>query len=75
MNAVQKIKARHEAREWADIEGIMRAVQPILDANAKACREEEARRAKAQKKAVRIKGRKAKVNLALSHAGIPLRVL
>lgn len=58
MNAVQKIKARHEAREWADIEGIMRAVQPILDANAKARREEEARRAKAQKKAVRIKGQR-----------------
>nr|DAE43236.1 MAG TPA: hypothetical protein [Caudoviricetes sp.] len=75
MNAVQKIKTQHEEKVWADIEGIMRAVQPILDANAKARWEEEVRKAKAQKKAVRVKGRKAKVNLALSRAGIPLRVL
>lgn len=32
MNAVQKIKARHEAREWADIEGIWRSIKPALEA-------------------------------------------
>ena len=36
MNEVMKIKARAEARKWADIEGIMRVMQPTLEANAKA---------------------------------------
>ena len=45
MNAVQEIKARHDEREWADIEGIMRVMQPILEANAKTRREAEARKA------------------------------
>ena len=40
MNAVQKIKARHEEKVWADIEGIMRVMQPILEDNAKARWEE-----------------------------------
>lgn len=71
MNAVQKIKARHEEKVWADIEGIMRVMQPILEDNAKARWEEEVRKVKAQKKAIR----KNKVNVALQRAGIPLRVL
>lgn len=75
MNAVQKIKARHEEKVWADIEGIMRVMQPILEDNAKARWEEEVRKAKAQKKAIRAKDRKNKVNVALQRAGIPLRVL
>ena len=35
MNEVMKIKARAEARKWADIEGIMRVMQPTLEKNAK----------------------------------------
>ena len=42
MNAVQKIKARHEAREWADIEGIWRSIKPALEANVERRREVEA---------------------------------
>ncbi len=75
MNAVQEIKARHEAREWADIEGILRVMQPILEDNAKARWEEEVRKAKAKQKAIRVRSRKNKVNMALRRAGIPLRVL
>lgn len=30
MNAVQEIKARNDEREWADIEAILRAIQPAL---------------------------------------------
>ncbi len=75
MNEVMKIKARAEARKWADIEGIMRVMQPTLEANAKARWEAEVKAAKGRKKAVRAKTRKGKVNLALRRAGIPLRVL
>ena len=75
MNTVQEIKARNTEREWADIEGIMRVMQPTLEANAKARWEAEVKAAKNRKKAVRAKTRKGKVNLALRRAGIPLRVL
>ena len=75
MNAVMKIKARHEAREWADIEGIMRAIQPALEANAKRRREAEARRAgiATQQQAVE-EARTELVNLALFRAGFPVQV-
>lgn len=75
MNEVMKIKARAEARKWADIEGIMRVMQPTLEKNAKARWEAEVKAAKGREKAVRAKTRKGKVNLALRRAGIPLRVL
>lgn len=75
MNEVMKIKARAEARKWADIEGIMRVMQPTLEKNAKARWEAEVKAAKSREKAVRAKTRKGKVNLALRRAGIPLRVL
>lgn len=75
MNEVMKIKARAEARKWADIEGIMRVMQPTLEKNAKARWESEVKAAKSREKAVRAKTRKGKVNLALRRAGIPLRVL
>lgn len=75
MNEVMKIKARAEARKWADIEGIMRVMQPTLEANAKARWEAEVKATKSHEKAVRAKTRKGKVNLALRRAGIPLRVL
>lgn len=75
MNEVMKIKARAEARKWADIEGIMRVMQPTLEKNAKARWEAEVKAAKSREKAVRAKIRKGKVNLALRRAGIPLRVL
>lgn len=45
MNAVQKIKARNDEREWADIEAILRAIQPALKKNVERRREEEARKA------------------------------
>lgn len=75
MNEVMKIKARAEARKWADIEGSMRVIQPTLEANAKARWEAEVKASKSREKAVRAKTRKGKVNLALRRAGIPLRVL
>lgn len=65
MNEVMKIKARAEARKWADIEGIMRVMQPTLEANAKARWEAEVKATKIREKAVRAKTRKGKVNLAL----------
>lgn len=68
MNAVQKIKARHEEKVWADIEGIMRVMMPTLEKNAKA-------RWEAEVKASKAKARVSKVNMALQRAGIPLRVL
>lgn len=68
MNAVQSIKAKHEAAEWADIEGIMRVMMPTLEKNAKA-------RWEAEVKASKAKERASKVNVALRRAGIPLRVL
>lgn len=75
MNEVMKIKARAEARKWADIESIMRMMQPTLEKNAKARWEAEVKATKSREKAVRAKTRKGKVNLALRRAGIPLRVL
>lgn len=75
MNEVMKIKARAEARKWADIEGIMRVMQPTLEKNAKARWEAEVKATKSREKAVRAKTRKGKVNLALRRAGISLRVL
>ena len=75
MNTVQEIKARAEARKWADIEGIMRVMQPTLEKNAKARWEAEVKATKSREQAVRAKTRKGKVNLALRRAGIPLRVL
>lgn len=42
MNAVQKIKKKHEARAWADIEGIWRSIKPALSANVRRRREAEA---------------------------------
>lgn len=75
MNAVQAIKTKHEAAEWADIEGIMRVMMPTLEKNAKARWEAEVKATKSREKAVRAKTRKGEVNLALRRAGIPLRVL
>lgn len=76
MNAVQEIKARHEEREWADIEGIMRVMQPILEDNAKARREVEARKAQeAQRQQAMENARTALLNMALYKAGIPFQVL
>ena len=67
MNTVQEIKARAEARKWADIEGIMRVMMPTLEKNAKA-------RWEAEVKASKAKARASKVNVALRRAGIPMRV-
>lgn len=76
MNAVQEIKARYDEREWADIEGIMRVMQPILEANVKARREAEARKAKeAQRQQAIENARTALLNMALYKAGIPFQVL
>ena len=76
MNAVQEIKARHAEREWADIEGILRVMQPILEANAKARREAEARKAEeAQRQQAIENARTALLNMALYKVGIPFQVL
>lgn len=76
MNAVQGIKARNDEREWADIEAILRAIQPALKKNVERRREEEARKAQeAQRQQVVENARTALLNMALYKAGIPFQVL
>ena len=76
MNAVQEIKARNDEREWADIEAILRAIQPALKKNVERRREEEARKAQeAQRQQVVETARTALLNMALYKAGIPFQVL
>ena len=76
MNAVQEIKARNDEREWADIEAILRAIQPALKKNVERRREEEARKAQeAQRQQVVENARTALLNIALYKAGIPFQVL
>ena len=76
MNAVQEIKARNDDREWADIEAILRAIQPALKKNVERRREEEARKAQeAQRQQVVENARTALLNMALYKAGIPFQVL
>nr|DAF23538.1 MAG TPA: hypothetical protein [Caudoviricetes sp.] len=76
MNAVQEIKARNDEREWADIEAILRAIQPALKKNVERRREEEARKAQeAQRQQVIENARTALLNMALYKAGIPFQVL
>lgn len=76
MNAVQEIKARNDEREWADIEAILRAIQPTLKKNVERRREEEARKAQeAQRQQVVENARTALLNMALYKAGIPFQVL
>lgn len=76
MNAVQEIKARNDEREWADIEAILRAIQPALKKNVERRREEEARKAQeAQRQQVLENARTALLNMALYKAGIPFQVL
>ncbi len=76
MNAVQEIKARNVEREWADIEAILRAIQPALKKNVERRREEEARKAQeAQRQQVVENARTALLNMALYKAGIPFQVL
>ena len=76
MNAVQEIKARNDEREWADIEAILRAIQPALKKNVERRREEEARKAQeAQRQQVVEHARIALLNMALYKAGIPFQVL
>ena len=76
MNAVQEIKARNDEREWADIEAILRAIQPALKKNVERRREEEARKAQeAQRQQVVENARTALLNMALYKAGLPFQVL
>ena len=76
MNAVQEIKARNDEREWADIEALLRAIQPALKKNVERRREEEARKAQeAQRQQVVENARTALLNMALYKAGIPFQVL
>lgn len=76
MNAVQEIKARNDEREWADIEAILRAIQPALKKNVERRREEEARKAQeAQRQQMVENARTALLNMALYKAGIPFQVL
>lgn len=76
MNAVQEIKVRNDEREWADIEAILRAIQPALKKNVERRREEEARKAQeAQRQQVVENARTTLLNMALYKAGIPFQVL
>lgn len=71
MNEVMKIKARAEARKWADIEGIMRVMQPTLEANAKARWEAEVKASKNREKAVRAKNGRARSTWPCAVRGFP----
>lgn len=75
MTIVQEIKARNIERMWADVEGLMNALSPAMEKNAKRRREVEIRKAReARRKRIRDR-RKARVNAALHNAGVPLRVV
>ena len=75
MNAVQEIKARNDEREWADIEAILRAIQPALKKNVERRREEARKAQEAQRQQVVENARTALLNMALYKAGIPFQVL
>lgn len=71
MNAVEKIKVKHNM----DMDALLRALAPAMEKNVKRRRKEEAAKAEAYRRRKADEARKARVNMTLAHAGIPLRVL
>lgn len=76
MNAVQKIKARHNEAAQAEMDALLDALRPAMKRNVQRRREEEARKAEtALRKRVEEESRKALLNMALYRAGIPFQVM
>ena len=76
MNAVQRIKARHNEAAQAEMDALLDAIRPIMERNVQRRREAEARKAEAtmRKQAVE-NARTALLNMALYRAGIPFQVM
>ena len=76
MNAVQRIKARHNEAAQAEMDALLDALRPAMKRNVQRRREEEARKAEtALRKQVEEESRKALLNMALYRAGIPFQVM
>ena len=76
MNAVQRIKARHNEAAQAEMDALLDALRPAMKRNVQRRREEEARKAEtALRKRVEEEFRKALLNMALYRAGIPFQVM
>ena len=76
MNAVQRIKARHNEAAQAEMDALLDALRPAMKRNVQRRREEEARKAEtALRKRVEEESRKALMNMALYRAGIPFQVM
>lgn len=76
MNAVQRIKARHNEAAQAEMDALLDAMCPAMKRNVQRRREEEARKAEtALRKRVEEESRKALLNMALYRAGIPFQVM
>ncbi len=75
MNAVQKIKRKHNEAAQAEMDALLTVLQADMERNVLRRREEEAQRMKQHRRHQVVKARKNKVNVALQRAGIPLRVL
>lgn len=76
MNAVERIKARHNEAAQAEMDALLDALRPAMKRNVQRRREEEARKAEtALRKRVEEESRKALLNMALYRAGIPFQVM
>lgn len=76
MNAVQRIKARHNEAAQAEMDALLDALRPAMERNVQRRREVEARKAEtALRKRVEEESRKALLNMALYRAGIPFQVM
>lgn len=76
MNAVQKIKARHNEAAQAEMDALLDVLRPAMERNVQRRREAEARKAEvALRKRAEEESRKALLNMALYRAGIPFQVM
>lgn len=76
MNAVQRIKARHNEAAQAEMDALLDALRPAMKRNVQRRREEEVRKAEAAlRKRAEEESRKALLNMALYRAGIPFQVM
>lgn len=76
MNAVQRIKARHNEAAQAEMDALLDALRPAMERNVQRRREVEARKAEiALRKRAEEESRKALLNMALYRAGIPFQVM
>lgn len=76
MNAVQRIKARHNEAAQAEMDALLDVLRPAMERNVQRRREAEARKAEAAlRKRAEEESRKALLNMALYRAGIPFQVM